>query len=146
MEVSLVEANHRMTSLLLYSVGSKSLNPLHTQRIWVAGGGVHWGLQALSHTNVSYFIHCFYPRLNFIWCIFFVWCLFNIIGMILWFFIIRSFFFIIRSFNAVKWLILCHILTHILVHAQSSPTLCSPMDCSPPGSPDHGIFQARILE
>ena len=23
-------------------------------------------------------------------------------------------------------------------------TLCSPMDCSPPGSPAHGIFQARI--
>ena len=24
--------------------------------------------------------------------------------------------------------------------------LCDPMDCSPPGSSDHGIFQARILE
>ena len=30
--------------------------------------------------------------------------------------------------------------------AQSSPTLCSPMDCSPPGSSIHGIFQARMLE
>ena len=30
--------------------------------------------------------------------------------------------------------------------AQSSPTLCSPMDCSPPGSSIHGIFQARVLE
>ena len=30
--------------------------------------------------------------------------------------------------------------------AQSSPTLCDPMDCSPPGSSVHGIFQARILE
>ena len=29
---------------------------------------------------------------------------------------------------------------------QSCPTLCDPMDCSPPGSPVHGIFQARILE
>ena len=29
---------------------------------------------------------------------------------------------------------------------QSCPTLCNPMDCSPPGSSDHGIFQARILE
>ena len=28
---------------------------------------------------------------------------------------------------------------------QSCPTLCSPMDCSPPGSSVHGIFQARIL-
>ena len=28
---------------------------------------------------------------------------------------------------------------------KSCPTLCNPMDCSPPGSV-HGIFQARILE
>ena len=26
------------------------------------------------------------------------------------------------------------------------PTLCDPMDCSPPGSAVHGILQARILE
>ena len=35
------------------------------------------------------------------------------------------------------------------VHAkslQSCLTLCDPMDCSPPGSTVHGIFQARILE
>ena len=30
--------------------------------------------------------------------------------------------------------------------AQSCPTLCDPMDCSPPGSSVHEIFQARILE
>ena len=30
--------------------------------------------------------------------------------------------------------------------AQSCPTLCDPMDCSPPGSSVHGVFQARILE
>ena len=30
--------------------------------------------------------------------------------------------------------------------AQSCPSLCNPMDCSPPGSSAHGIFQARILE
>ena len=29
---------------------------------------------------------------------------------------------------------------------QSCPTLCDPMDCSPPGSSIHGIFQARLLE
>ena len=37
----------------------------------------------------------------------------------------------------------------LCVHAQSlqlCPTLCSPMDCSPPGSSVHGISQARILE
>ena len=30
--------------------------------------------------------------------------------------------------------------------AQSCPTLCDPVDCSPPGSSVHGILQARILE
>ena len=29
---------------------------------------------------------------------------------------------------------------------QSFPTVCDPVDCSPPGSSIHGIFQARILE
>ena len=29
---------------------------------------------------------------------------------------------------------------------RSYPTLCNPMDCSPPGSSFHGILQARILE
>ena len=34
---------------------------------------------------------------------------------------------------------LCCVLSHV-------PTLCDPMDCSPPGSSVHGILQARILE
>ena len=29
---------------------------------------------------------------------------------------------------------------------QSCPTRSDPMDCSPPGSSIHGIFQARVLE
>ena len=29
---------------------------------------------------------------------------------------------------------------------QFCPTLSDPMDCSPPGSSIHGIFQARVLE
>ena len=29
---------------------------------------------------------------------------------------------------------------------QSCPTLRDPMDCSPPGSSAHGIFQASVLE
>ena len=28
--------------------------------------------------------------------------------------------------------------------AQLCPTLCDPMDCSPPGSSIHGILQARV--
>ena len=30
--------------------------------------------------------------------------------------------------------------------SQSCLTLSDPMDCSPPGSSDHGIFQARVME
>ena len=30
--------------------------------------------------------------------------------------------------------------------AQSCPTLSDPMDCSPPASSIHGVFQARVLE
>ena len=29
---------------------------------------------------------------------------------------------------------------------QSCPTVSNPMDCGPPGSSVHGIFQARVLE
>ena len=37
----------------------------------------------------------------------------------------------------------CHI--HCM-HAQSCLALCDPMDCNPPGSSVHGLFQARTLE
>ena len=46
----------------------------------------------------------------------------------------------------------CHFLLHCLkaksesAVAQSCPTLSDPMDCSPPGSSIHGIFQARVLK
>ena len=46
----------------------------------------------------------------------------------------------------------CHVLLQCMKVksesevAQSCLTLCEPMDCSPPGSSIHGIFQARILE
>ena len=44
---------------------------------------------------------------------------------------------------------ICFRKTYICMYAkslQSCPTLCNPMDCSPPGSSVHGIFQTRILE
>ena len=50
-----------------------------------------------------------------------------------------------RSVNALSldslWLFCCCSLT-----AHLCPTLCDPIDCSPPGSPVRGIFQARILK
>ena len=41
--------------------------------------------------------------------------------------------------------VVCVCLCECLV-AQWCPTLCDPIDCSPPGSSVHGISQARILE
>ena len=42
-------------------------------------------------------------------------------------------------FIVVKYAALCLV-------TQSCPTLCDPMDCSPPSSSVHGILQARILK
>ena len=39
----------------------------------------------------------------------------------------------------------CRVDMYVLV-SQSCLTLCDPLDCSPPGSLVHGIFQASILE
>ena len=39
-----------------------------------------------------------------------------------------------------------HLSERMCVPAQSYPTFCDPIDCSPPGSSVHGILQARILE
>ena len=41
---------------------------------------------------------------------------------------------------------LCLCLICCVLCAQPWPTLCDPMDCSPPGSTVHGILQAGILE
>ena len=44
----------------------------------------------------------------------------------------------------------CHFLLQCMKSesevSQSCPTPSDPMDCSPPGSSIHGIFQARVLE
>ena len=45
----------------------------------------------------------------------------------------------------LNWLTDCLWLVRVLA-VQSCPTLCDPMDCSPPGSSVHGILQAKILE
>ena len=39
----------------------------------------------------------------------------------------------------------CTFYVHVLV-TQSCPTLCNPINWSPPGSSIHGILQARVLE
>ena len=37
-------------------------------------------------------------------------------------------------------------LVAVVLVTKLCPTLCDPVDCSPPGSSDHEIFQTRILE
>ena len=39
-----------------------------------------------------------------------------------------------------------YVWAELCLVTQLCPTFCGPMDCSPPGSSVHGIFQARILE
>ena len=43
------------------------------------------------------------------------------------------------------WLYIC-VCVWVYACSQSSPTLCTPMNCSLPVSSDHWIFQARILK
>jgi len=50
----------------------------------------------------------------------------------------------------IQWVLAIHIgslrfVILVYICTQSCPILCDPMNCSPPGFPVHGIFQARIL-
>ena len=47
---------------------------------------------------------------------------------------------------SLKTMALCVCMYVWMRLAQSCPTVCDPTDCSPPGSPVHGILQAKILE
>ena len=42
--------------------------------------------------------------------------------------------------------IITQLIDSVCLVAQSCPTLCNPVDCSPPGSSIRGILQARILQ
>ena len=42
--------------------------------------------------------------------------------------------------------LICWVSEWVSEVAQSCPTLCDPVECSPPGSSVHGTLQARILE
>ena len=49
----------------------------------------------------------------------------------------------------IVWLSVCRLKLGVRCEsevAQSCPTFCDPVDCSPPCSSVHGILQARILE
>ena len=51
----------------------------------------------------------------------------------------------LRKFFFVKWNN-CFILKNCCLVANLRPTLCGPMDCSPPGFSAHGISEAKMLE
>ena len=55
----------------------------------------------------------------------------------------------IYIYSALKYILYITYITLFAVLClvtHSCPTLCNPMDYSPPGSSVHGILQARILE
>ena len=57
----------------------------------------------------------------------------------------------LKAGKRLHFMFFCVALRHyanivVVLVAKSCQTLCDPMDCSLPGSPFHGIFQARILE
>ena len=57
---------------------------------------------------------------------------------------------IITLYKGRKWFVYLYRLKSVMAAAakslQSCPTLCDPIDGSPPGSCVHGILQARVLE
>ena len=52
----------------------------------------------------------------------------------------------LHRFRTVRPLLRVEWVKWVSEVTQSCPTLCNPVDCSPPGSSIHGILQARILE
>ena len=55
----------------------------------------------------------------------------------------------IKIKKSIYWMYLLYTVlcsSVLCLVAQWCPTLCDPMDCSPPGSSLHGIFQERILK
>ena len=48
--------------------------------------------------------------------------------------------------SSLHWIFILDIHCFKSLVTESCLTLCSPADCSPPGSSIHGILQARILE
>ena len=49
------------------------------------------------------------------------------------------------TYVIISTLIKCIRFETMVLVAQSCPTLCEPMDCSPPGSSVYGVIQARPL-
>ena len=61
------------------------------------------------------------------------------VALLVLIFLLHSFSFLQLQGSDILCVCVCEV-------AQLCPTLCKPVDCSPPGSSIHGILQARILE
>ena len=61
--------------------------------------------------------------------------------------LIRAMVFPVVTYGCESWTIMKAVAAAAAAKLlQSCPTLCNPIDGSPPGSPIHGILQARTLE
>ena len=65
---------------------------------------------------------------------------FQVYSIIIWYL------YILWKVTTISLLILCYLAAAAAKSLQSCPTLCDPIDSSPPGSPVPGILQARTLE
>ena len=74
------------------------------------------------------------------WLFFLTVEIFLFVSAYLWYFCFLYIY--IFFFSSPTLLLPTHLPPPSCPHAQS----CNPMDCSPPGSSVHGLFQARILE
>ena len=98
-------------------------------------------------------VHLKMPFFFFVFCILFYIILFFHMGVTkiawIWVIILPSTLSLISafvpSFSVFRMTVNCSWSCESEV-AQSCPTLCDPVDCSPPGSSVHGILQPRILE
>ena len=60
--------------------------------------------------------------------------------------VLRSVASVLSNSFAPQWTVACQAPAAAAKSLQSCPTLCDPIDGSPPGSPVSGILQARTLE
>ena len=96
-----------------------------------------WALNMVSHTEWGQSLH--QPNSE-AFCIPAVMS--KHLSLILFFFFVQLLaYFVIKLHVRIKKLYCCSCLV-----SKSFPTLCNPVDCSPPGSSVYGISQARILE
>ena len=125
------------------SHGQRSLrpSPKGLQRVghdWATERSISWICDLLFFftilENFRYYLftHCFcsilYPSTTLITC---TWDLFTVSHMSP------------MLFSAISHIFYFFLLVKV---TQSCPTLCDPMDCSPPDSSVRGILQARVLE